>query len=268
MSPSGALSSHPSRIARTIAWTGVLAALILAAHPSWAADGTDKPAPYVLIHKDGYRIDAMEKPVRENGKVKIRLAPQGLLTILPETDIDWAATEKFNQQYAAPAPPAPAPVKEEAEPAGSGPVIQKTIVGSKIRASLAAMNDEDSSEGDKPEGEAPAKAPAPGSKLTPAAVAAAKAENAKELGNAQQAHKGALEAKSRLEAQISLLEAKVVNEPASSGIQDYESPSRKALTTAREQLASVDNQIQTLESRINELQYQASLLVDPPAEEE
>lgn len=247
------------------------AAMALLALPAQMAAAADdeagKPAPYVLIHKDGYRIDAMEKPVREGGKVKVRLAPQGLLTILPETDIDWTATEKYNAQFEKMAPQAPTPPAAETKPAGGGPVIEKTIVGSKIGASLAAMKaDEEAAAGEGEPGEAGAAKP-PAEKANPAAAAAAQAQIAKELDNVQKARDSALATKSQLEAQIAALQGKVANEPPSSGIQEYESPSRKALATAQEQLSSVTAQIQTLESRINELQYQVSLAVDPPAEE-
>jgi len=239
--------------------------LALAAQPAAAQTVAGKPAPYVLIHKDGYRIDAMDKPVREGGEVRIRLAPQGLLTILPESAIDWAATEKYNAQAQAAATPAPAPEPPMAEEGGGGPVIEKKIVGTKISASLDSSPGPAGEQAGEGEGSGAAAKPAPGSSkpADPNAAADARVAMAKEMEVLRKAIDSAQESRSQLEAQIAALQAKVVNEPPPSGVQEYESPSRKALAAAEASLATVTQKLQALEARLSELGYEEA--VAPPA---
>lgn len=76
--------------------------------------GTLVAAEYRVILRDGSWLRAQSKPVVEDGKARIRLMA-GLLTVVPESQVDWAASESYNRKRPAastkPAGTLPQPVK-------------------------------------------------------------------------------------------------------------------------------------------------------------
>ncbi len=145
----------------------LLAAGLVAAEDS---PPDEKPAPWVLITKDGHRIDALARPERRDGRALIRLSPRGQLTSVPEASIDWDASERYNAPRPA-APPAPAEeeVLEEQvvvppEAAGEVEPVEMTIIGSKVTAAPI----ESEAPGDAEAGEAEAREGSPDAGAAPA----------------------------------------------------------------------------------------------------
>lgn len=223
---------------RRLLRTGLLlAGLLLASFTLGAAE----EAGYVLVTRDGHRIDAREKPAVEEGMVRIRLHPSGMLTVLHTDRIDWPATERFNENRApAPAPPGKRPEPgREAPAAGPGDVKEMKITGSKFGQ---------------------VREPAPAVEPDAAKGAARLAGLQREFQNLQRNYDSAVQSRDSLRRQIAGLEAKVARDPEPSGVQEYKSPSRKALDEARASLQTVEARVGVLESRMNEVRFQAVML--------
>jgi hypothetical protein len=230
-------------------------ALALAAASPALAQGTGKAA-YILIHKDGYRIDASEKPVVEGDSVKVRLFPTGLLTTISASKIDWEATEKINAQGAQPAPRSTPPPKARSH---SGKVIEKTIRGSKIMTAIKAADAEaEASSAASADGSARAAAGARAvdPEMAKSKAASNKAARERELANLRSTRASTQKEKTGLEQQIARLQAKVANEPGASSVQAHKSASRAALEKARVALVQADARLRTLRRRIAEVEYQ------------
>lgn len=226
--------------------------------PRAAGEGSlDKPVPYVLITTDGYRLDAMAPPERTGDTVKIRLAPHGQLTILSAGRVDWPATERFNA-------PRPEPVRKRepvstAEGAHSlassagrepGEPIEMTIIGE--RSSVRAAP---TPEAGGTAAEAPGVAPAV--PADPAKVAAEMAGLRRQMAALKGDYEESVRTRTELETRQAELRQKVANEPPASGIQDYQSPSRKALAQVEARLTGLSERISTLERRMNDLRFRA-----------
>ncbi len=232
----------------------LLAAAVFAAPalpvPEAFAAGTamvapDRPAPYVIITRDGHRIDAMEKPEVGEGRARIRLAPRGTLSFYPADSIDWGATEKFNAPLPAPeaasAAAAGAKVAPEPAPVEPGKVIEMKIIGSARPVAAAATA-----------GEAPA-ALAPAVPSDPNEVAALLATLAREFANLKKIQQDLSDSRTKLEQEVSSLEVRAAKEAPVGGIQAYESPTRKAIDRARADLQALAERLSPVETRLNEI---------------
>jgi BMFP domain-containing protein YqiC len=214
-----------------------------------------RPAPYVLITKDGHRIDTLEKPAVEGEQVRVRLSPGGQLALVPVASIDWEATEEYNAPPPTPvSKPQPAPppkpevpaVEQEASP---GQVREIRIIGSKIAAAL-----------DSEAGGAAGTGGSDAQAADPNQAANTLASLTREMASLTRRHQAALQSRSRLEQEVASLEAKASKEPPASSVQSYESRTQKALARARSSLRSLLGEIGTLESRMNEIRFQALML--------
>jgi hypothetical protein len=123
---------------------------------------------YRVILRDGSYIQALEKPVVENGIAKVRIGG-GLFTAIPEGRIDWRRSDAASNEdlftgshaSAAPARPQatravgsgvftligePAPASAPAEGGGAAPAAAPAAAapdpGAEIRERIAALNDE------------------------------------------------------------------------------------------------------------------------------
>jgi hypothetical protein len=208
----------------------------------------------VVITRDGHRVDAMEKPVVEEGRVKIRLAPGGQLAVLFEDSIDWEATERFN----APRPsrakrPAPATgTRAGILQAGAAPgkPVEMRIVGGK--RSLATSTDREDAAGGA------AAAAGATADADPAEAARRLAELARQMSNVKTSYDSAVQSRTRLQQRLTELQQAAARNPrtAQPG-RDYESPSQKALREVQAQLEAANQQITALERRMNDLRFQA-----------
>jgi hypothetical protein len=54
------------------------------------------PCPFVLVTAAGERVGSLDRPNHDGKPVKFRVCPHGTLTMFPERDVDWPATEKAN----------------------------------------------------------------------------------------------------------------------------------------------------------------------------
>lgn len=68
-----------------------------------------RPCPYVIMTTAGERIGSLDLPNHDNRPVKFRLCPNGTLTVIGASGVDWAATEKANAAAAAAPTPAATP---------------------------------------------------------------------------------------------------------------------------------------------------------------
>lgn len=221
--------------------------------PAAAAEFFDKPAPYVVITRDGHRIDAMEKPAVEGDRVRIRLSPGGQLAVLPAESIDWEATEKYNAARAKPAVPAPEAAAPSTLPAAGktpGKPIKFEIIGGRQPVVTGAA-------------ESVEKAPAPAAE-TPAPVVVDEEKRAsmlaalsREIENLRGRHREAVARRSTVQRRVADLERSAGRRPEQSGVQEYESPSQRELARLRSELQTLQGQIATLERRMQQIRGQA-----------
>lgn len=221
-----------------------------------------KPAPYVVITTDGHRIDAMQKPEKTSGNVRIRLAPNGLLTLYPADKIDWAATERYNV-------PQPSPRAQQASGAEDdnlaayagkkpGAPLEMTIIGTKGAGTVS----ESSGSGKAGQG---TKAGSEGGAGEATGAGAPSPEKAKqqidelkrEMTALKNTYQGTEKLKTDLESRISDLEAKAALEPDKSPDEKFQSPVDKALADARQQLQAANDQLSALDQRMNDIRIQA-----------
>lgn len=64
-----------------------------------------KACPYVLVTTSGERILSLDRPNHDGKPVRFRVCPAGTLTLVPASQVDWAATDAASR----PATPTPAP---------------------------------------------------------------------------------------------------------------------------------------------------------------
>ncbi|HZE88664.1 MAG TPA: hypothetical protein VE404_03905 [Verrucomicrobiae bacterium] len=240
-------------------------ALALAGAASWANDA--KPA-YSLITADGHRIDVTEKPVPQGEKVILKLFPSGDSAVYPAKAIDWPATERFN----APPPSAAAPAPQASPAAGTpevtapgrgrsatrsdGVLSLKLVGGGHARATKSPENAAPGEAAPAPSGATPAK-PA-----DPKETASLLATLAKEMADLKQVQSGFVANKERLSADLAALEAKAANAPPA-GLNNYESPTKKAIDDLRAQIQAVDDQLEPIERRMQEIRVRQSELGTP-----
>jgi hypothetical protein len=223
-----------------------------------ATEFFDEPAPYVVITRDGHRIDAMEKPAEEGGRVKIRLSPSGQLAVVPTETIDWEATEKYNaaRAKAASAPEAAEPSTLPAAGKTPGKPIKFEIVGGRRPVVTGAE-------------EGAGKAPAPATATAaPAAAASADEEKAasmvaalsREFENLSGRHQDAVARRATLQRRLAELERSAGRRPAPSGDQAAASPSQRELARVRSELQALRGRIEALERRMQQIRGQAIVL--------
>jgi archaellum component FlaC len=230
----------------------------LAAGPSAPPD-----KPYIVITRDGHRIDAMEKPVIEGTHAKVRLAPRGNLALVPADSIDWPATEKYN----APPPASARKPAEERSPAGSGAAHPSAAEGSgvrelKILGSRHGLVVTAGKPGEGGEvgllGIQPASAAAePRPSQDPNQSAVQLATLSREMDGLKKILQEMNDSKAKQEEEIAKLQEQVSKQPPASGVQQYESPAQRALDRAHEALKQVEDQIAKIESRMSEIRSQA-----------
>jgi hypothetical protein len=208
----------------------------------------------MIITTDGHSIQAIAKPVVSGKRATLRLYPYGQPAFLPAGAIDWAATDAYNQ-------PRPEPVK----PVRIDPTLELpeklppgvTRTGGMIELWMSG-------------GGRPSKTkPAEKTQATPASVLPlvpkdpiAAAAQITALGNEMQTLKdlqrSLYDSKQRLGQEVARLEAATANDAPISGVEvPKETPSQKELRRVRDDLKSVDDQIQDVERRMNEIRLQA-----------
>ncbi len=221
--------------------------------PAAAEEFFDKPAPYVVITRDGHRIDVTEKPVPQDGSIRIRLFPGGQLAVVPAKSVDWEATEKYNAARAKPAMPAPEEAAPSTLPAAGktpGKPIKFEIIGG--RRPVVTEVDETVEEAPAPASEAPA--PAVEAEEKKASMLAALS---REMENLRGRHQDAVARRSTVQRRIEELERSAGRRPEPSGVQAQESPSQREIARLRSELQALQGQIETLERRMQQIRGQA-----------
>ncbi len=197
----------------------------------------------------------MEEPAREGGRVKIRLSPHGQLTVFSDSAIDWEATKRFNAPPPAPTPAAPSrssavdgglSITTKAHARLGGPV-EISIIGSKGSVSGATTG----------EGGDAATGTTPPATLDPAQTAVQLAQLGRQMAIMKNTYNQTVMQRTGLETRLAELQQRVAKEPPASGLQSYETPSRKALALVQSQLAAAREQISALERRMNDIRFQA-----------
>jgi hypothetical protein len=235
---------------------GVLALggiLVVGLLPVAAAQSFDEPAPYVVITRDGHRIDAMEKPAVEGDRVRIRLSPSGQLAVVAAASIDWEATEKYSAARAKPAVPAPEAAAPSTLPAAGktpGKPIKFEIIGGRQPVVTGT-------------GESAEKAPSPAAAAAaPTSTDSEKAASmmaalSREMENLRGRHRDAVARRSTIQRRVAELERSAGRRPEPSGVQEYESPSQREFARLRSELQALQGQIATLERRMRQIRGKA-----------
>lgn len=198
----------------------------------------------------------------EGERVRIRLAPGGALAVLPAGSVDWEATERYNAPPPpAAARPAPEPPRAEVEAPASGAqapgagLLKMTIIGKKWGLAAAPPAAEPAAAGDAAAG---GRAAAPAAPANPnQAAASALAMLAREMTGLRAAMQELTASRSRLEEEIAQLEARAAKGSPTDALHAYESPTRRAIERARQNLQAVQDQIARIEGRMSEIRYQA-----------